>query len=181
MEQPSGALVFSAIPQSSDPLTRSPRNFFEQAGTRYEAWPAFQEQKYCRPKTENLSQFLPTLEHSVCNWTNQIACFDEPLKSDQSDCLFCTHFENFGWHTPCWAMPLIFLSGQVSLSHCVAGKHYDGSVSRMSLGAQPQATSSKLNGRAQKRERGGALVFRHWIGETRGKRRNSLTRLRNFW
>ena len=45
---------------------------------------------------QKLSQFLPTLEHSVCNWTNQIACFDEPLKSDQSDCLFCTHFENFG-------------------------------------------------------------------------------------
>ena len=45
---------------------------------------------------QKLSQFLPTLEHSVCNWTNQTACFDEPLKSDQSDCLFCTHFENFG-------------------------------------------------------------------------------------
>ena len=29
---------------------------------------------------QKLSQFLPTLEHSVCNWTNQIACFDEPLK-----------------------------------------------------------------------------------------------------
>ena len=27
--------------------------------------------------------------HSECNWTNQFACFDQPMKSDQSDCLFC--------------------------------------------------------------------------------------------
>ena len=49
--------------------------------------------------------------HSECNWTNQIACFDQPLKSDQSDCLFCRHSEHFGWHKPCCFMISIFLSG----------------------------------------------------------------------
>ena len=34
---------------------------------------------------------------SESNWTNQIACFDQPMKFDQSDCLFCSHFKHFGW------------------------------------------------------------------------------------
>ena len=33
---------------------------------------------------------------SESNWTNQIACFDQPMKSGQSDCLFCSHFGHFG-------------------------------------------------------------------------------------
>ena len=33
---------------------------------------------------------------SESKWTNQIACFDQPMKPDQSDCLLCSHFEHFG-------------------------------------------------------------------------------------
>ena len=30
------------------------------------------------------------------SWTNQIVCFDQPMKTDQSDCLFCSHYKHFG-------------------------------------------------------------------------------------
>ena len=30
--------------------------------------------------------------------TNQIVCFDQTMKLDQSDCLFLSHFEHFWWH-----------------------------------------------------------------------------------
>ena len=35
--------------------------------------------------------------HVLNNRTNQIASFDQPMKSDQSDCLFWSGSEHFGW------------------------------------------------------------------------------------
>ena len=41
-------------------------------------------------------KYLSKPLQSESNWTNQIACFDQPMESDQSDCLFCSHFEHSG-------------------------------------------------------------------------------------
>ena len=71
---------------------------------RYQSWTVFQEQSFCRPKTEiylNFSQPWSAVcaigpirllaWMSLWSLTNQIVCF-------------CTHFENFGWHKPCWGL-----------------------------------------------------------------------------
>ena len=74
---------------------------------RYQSPTGFQEWNFCHPQTEIFLKTSLKWEH----WTNQIACFDQSMKSDQSNCLFCSHFEHFGWHKPCCFMIPIFLSG----------------------------------------------------------------------
>ena len=93
---------------------------------RYQSWTAFQEQNFCCPKMEIYLNF-PTLERSVCNMTNHITCFVEPLKSDLSDCLFCKHLENFGWHKPCWAVIGIWaIIGILYLVYTTEDQTYSG-------------------------------------------------------
>ena len=82
----------------------------ELGRTRYKGYRSqrgFQERTFCHQKRKYFSQPL----HIESNRTNPIVCFDQPMKSGQSDCLFCSHFEHFGWHKPCCYMSPIFLSG----------------------------------------------------------------------